>query len=943
METKTVAVVMSVYNVEKYINEAIRSVIKQDIGFFNIQLILVNDGSTDNSGEICKKYSELYPQNVCYIEKENGGQSSARNYGLEKVNAKYVNFLDPDDTMSLNAFSEVCHFFEINPSVDMVTLPLVYFGAVSGIHGKYKHLGSRNRIIDLVNEPENFILSSAASFYRYDVIRNNRFDEKLATEEDTKFNYEIISDTFKVGYICENGVKYNYRKRFESASNSDIAATGTNESTLLAPVVLFEDLLDSKKELSNMDKELIAYEIRSRLSNIKISKLDNNISNRIISDYRRIISRLDCAFISKSKWLDTIEKKVLFLNLSNRNYGEFVRNGYSSLSDRTVKMVDFRYLEDEDCFSISFLYYNFGEQCIELSFISDETGLILHPNKIYNIESVYDLNIGEFKVDTTHICEFKLKRKKETGSLYFYDSKTQKYFKIHRSTNNHKTQLALGHKDVGPVYKGVGISFSDGLIRIWDDTRREVGFSNKLIEKIAGKNLPGRLYQNQKKWILIYDRPEKAGDNGEALYNYIMENEEESLRERTFYVLNKSCKDFNTLKHKDHVIDFRSEDHLRKFINACTIYSSHNAIQFIYPFDHNDFKYYADLLKYKFIWLQHGVTENDVALAANKYSTQDDIVVTATNWEYKEISSGRYFYSPGDVVKTGFARFDYLTNSDDGNNVILFAPTWRMDLVGSLLVNGHNEPKGNFALSDYYKNYIYILKNEKLIKTLQKNKYRIHFILHPGFTCYEEMFGCINCDCIRVIKMEDFSYSHAISNCKLFVTDYSSTAFDAAYCEKPVIYYQFDEDKFFENHYKKSSWSYRNEGFGPVISDSSDLINKIIEMIEKGCINENKYLCRIRNTFFSMDKNNCKRIMNATRSLCEPLESEDILVALQEDFYLCRKELESLKTQLDEKNENLNNALYCLDETRKSFSYKLGLFLTKVPRLIRSKFLRTNK
>ena len=80
------SIIMSVYNVEPYIDEAVESVLKQTIGFENnVQIVFVNDGSKDNSGKICQKYQTLYPDNVIYIEQENKGLSAARNAGLEVV------------------------------------------------------------------------------------------------------------------------------------------------------------------------------------------------------------------------------------------------------------------------------------------------------------------------------------------------------------------------------------------------------------------------------------------------------------------------------------------------------------------------------------------------------------------------------------------------------------------------------------------------------------------------------------------------------------------------------------------------------------------------------------------------------------------------------------------------------------------------------------------
>ena len=76
-------VVIPVYKVEKYIRETIESVIAQSIGFEErTEIILVNDGSPDNSGDICLEFKERYPENIIYIEKENGGVSSARNAAI---------------------------------------------------------------------------------------------------------------------------------------------------------------------------------------------------------------------------------------------------------------------------------------------------------------------------------------------------------------------------------------------------------------------------------------------------------------------------------------------------------------------------------------------------------------------------------------------------------------------------------------------------------------------------------------------------------------------------------------------------------------------------------------------------------------------------------------------------------------------------------------------
>lgn len=91
------SIIIPLYNVEMYLDECIQSVLSQT--FSSFELLLVDDGSDDGSGEICDKYKKEYEEKICVIHKKNGGQSSARNAGLEKYIGKYVMFLDSDDIL----------------------------------------------------------------------------------------------------------------------------------------------------------------------------------------------------------------------------------------------------------------------------------------------------------------------------------------------------------------------------------------------------------------------------------------------------------------------------------------------------------------------------------------------------------------------------------------------------------------------------------------------------------------------------------------------------------------------------------------------------------------------------------------------------------------------------------------------------------------------------
>ena len=147
-----VSVVTAVYNVEEYLEEMIDSIIAQTIGFENVQLILIDDGSKDESGHICDRYALEHPDNIVVVHKENGGVSSARNEGLRHVKGKYINFTDADDMLEENALELMYAYLEENEEwIDLAAIKQVFFGAKSGDHPlNYKF--TKTRIVDLRKE-----------------------------------------------------------------------------------------------------------------------------------------------------------------------------------------------------------------------------------------------------------------------------------------------------------------------------------------------------------------------------------------------------------------------------------------------------------------------------------------------------------------------------------------------------------------------------------------------------------------------------------------------------------------------------------------------------------------------------------------------------------------------------------------------------------------------
>ena len=100
-----VSVIVPVYNVENYIEKCIDSLLGQTLE--DIEIIIVNDGSTDNSKDKIMPYIENFPNKIKYLEKQNGGLSSARNYGMPSATGEYIAFLDSDDYVEYDMYEKL--------------------------------------------------------------------------------------------------------------------------------------------------------------------------------------------------------------------------------------------------------------------------------------------------------------------------------------------------------------------------------------------------------------------------------------------------------------------------------------------------------------------------------------------------------------------------------------------------------------------------------------------------------------------------------------------------------------------------------------------------------------------------------------------------------------------------------------------------------------------
>lgn len=236
MEKIAVSVIMPVYNVEAYLKRAVKSVVMQ--AFTDYEIILVDDGSTDSSGEMCDELAG-YNDKIKVIHKQNGGISSARNTGLAAAVGKYVYFLDPDDYCVGELLSENVAIAEKYGSDQVI------FGFTNIIcdekdreirRVEYAHNLDGEYDFDEFKSIYKAHLENVAHvvwnrLYRRDAIGDVRFDESLTTAEDAVFNLELLSRGIS-GVYYNSKSYYRYMCRRNSLMNKYNPVRFENEMLL---------------------------------------------------------------------------------------------------------------------------------------------------------------------------------------------------------------------------------------------------------------------------------------------------------------------------------------------------------------------------------------------------------------------------------------------------------------------------------------------------------------------------------------------------------------------------------------------------------------------------------------------------------------------------------------------------------------------------------------
>ena len=243
-----ISVIIPVYNVEDYLDRSIESVVNQT--YENLEIILVDDGSPDNSPKMCDEWAKK-DKRIKVIHKENGGVSSARNLGMEKASGKYVAFVDSDDILDKEMYQKLYDSIKNNNSdVAMCKYAFTYednddiipvneFNLNKLTEEKiFPYLiGPAGSLIEGKIESPSIMGSIWRALYKKDIIKDLKF-ENLKMCEDLVFIADLFKKSPKISIVDE--FLYNYLQRNTSAAHKNVIER--NKRTMKAYEQLYKRL-----------------------------------------------------------------------------------------------------------------------------------------------------------------------------------------------------------------------------------------------------------------------------------------------------------------------------------------------------------------------------------------------------------------------------------------------------------------------------------------------------------------------------------------------------------------------------------------------------------------------------------------------------------------------------------------------------------------------------
>jgi glycosyltransferase involved in cell wall biosynthesis len=848
------SIVTAVYNVEAYLPEFIASIEAQTFGLDRLEVIAVDDGSTDGSRAILEAWARRRPTLVTVLHQPNGGQGSARNLGLERATGRWVTFTDPDDTLDPDFFQVADAFARANPDVQVMAgkpwLLEEAKGRVSDSHPRRAQYEAGNRRVDLDTDPNTFPGSATVSLFRLERIRalGLRFDGRIRPNfEDGHFAicFLLGLETPVAGILRD--ARYIYRKRASGDSTLQLAPSDPGRYSDVFRFGYLDVLERGRARTGAVPawlQHVLIYELSWYLSSDEGATTDVRIDPGVASIFEdmlgQVLRQLDPAVIARHtvRPLKSIWADIFAHSLRSEDW-------HSPTVART---------RVDPVMRLQRLSYRFvgtpprTEYTVSGSAVEPAFGKVM-------AHEYFGLSLMSERIAWVPLGPVQVSLDGLPAPIVASWAEPRR-----ETTSTSRLERLWAYRRLPPA---------EALTAILRGARRVIGRrADPLVHRIA-RGWPYRS-RFRDAWVLM-DRVNNADDNGERLFEYLRARRPDI---NAWFVIDRDTADWRRLRVAgvQRVVPYGSFDWKMLMLNASWLLSSHADVAITTP---------PGLMRalkrptWRYGFLQHGVIKDDLSKWLNRKDM--DLFVVSTRDELASITADgtAYLATTKETRLTGLPRFDRLQakarrHPSAERDLIIVAPTWRQYLTDYIGPTGPRPLSDAFWGSDYLRNWEALLRSPRLAAAAAARGWHIGFMPHPNMQPALEQLDLP--PHVEPMTFEGVDVQELYARCALLVTDYSSVAFNIAYIDGPVVYFQFDRELMLSGAHlgRPGYFDYDTDGFGPVATDLDGAVDAVVAAIEHGPRPTAEYQTRIDTTFPFRDAGACARVVAAIEEMDRP-------------------------------------------------------------------------
>ncbi|WP_291277768.1 CDP-glycerol glycerophosphotransferase family protein [Galactobacter sp.] len=369
---------------------------------------------------------------------------------------------------------------------------------------------------------------------------------------------------------------------------------------------------------------------------------------------------------------------------------------------------------------------------------------------------------------------------------------------------------------------------------------------------ISRKPLVSYGKRSQRPVWLIGEQPLKAQDSGAVLFRYLRNAHPEI---DAYYVLDAASPDRAEIQDLDHIVDYRSAEHIRLAATAEALVGTHHP-DYLLPTRSEKFQRVVRATK---VFLQHGVIGMkwlNTLYGRKVPSFSTDLFMVSSERE-KQLVVRDLGYDPDMVKPTGLPRFDQLFDGtvQADPHKLLIMPTWRPWL----------QTDDGFQASQYFEAWRDLLSSDRLRALAEEQDLDIMFLLHPNMSTYKRHFEDLGA---TVAIQGEVNIQQMLREAGTLITDYSSVAWDFSFLHKPVVFYQFDSKRMFRGSRPHADLA--KELPGPIVRDLDGVLDALDAIAAADFTMDEHYIHRADRFIADRDTLHSERVFQAIRDTPRP-------------------------------------------------------------------------